>query len=40
MFIKKLILEWGMEVCPETAHKMGLADYVDDCNAGADTVEE
>ena len=37
---KKLILEWGMEIHPETALKMGLADYVDDCNAGADTNEE
>ena len=37
---KKLIFEWGKEVCPNTAHKVGLADYVDDCNAGADTTEE
>ena len=37
---KKLILEWGMEICPDTAYKMGLADYVDDCNVGADTIEE
>ena len=37
---KKLILELCMEICAETARKMGLADYVDDCNTGADTVEE
>ena len=37
---KKLILQWGVEIDPETAYKMGLADYVDDCNAGAETKEE
>ena len=37
---KKLILEWGMKICPNTAYKMGLANYVDDCNVGADTIEE
>ena len=29
-----------MEICPDTAYKMGLADFVDDCNVGADTIEE
>ena len=37
---KKLILEWGKEIDQETAMKMGQADYVDDCNAGAETKEE
>ena len=37
---KKLIFEMGKNVHVVTAIKMGMSDYVDDCNVGADTVEE
>ena len=37
---KDLIFEYGKIVHKKTADLMGLSDYVDDCNVGADTVEE
>ena len=37
---KKLIFELGKDVHLVTAVKMGMSDYVDDCNVGADTAEE
>ena len=37
---KSLLFEYGKEIDVDTAEKMSQSDYVDDCNVGADSVEE
>ena len=37
---KAMLFEYGKEIDEDTAYKMGQSDYVDDCNVGANTVEE